>query len=311
VKLSKLFRIRRSRRFPIKRDGEGRSLRARCFELFEQSKRPAEVAGELMMKKNTAFRYLRDWRRLDPYIDRQYAFTKQLFRKEAPERDSNIEIFSKMLGIEKEEFETILSQPHGLRRFLSGKSYFPINADVDHKRHVALELAVLISDHLITEGGNFEDVYYAISRYMWEHKKHREDVDANIQEWNKDMEFIHAILAADIENERKGSIKPDKFSENEINDILQYEIKSQIKELETLYWSKIARLMFDGLTEEEAREKLYQDLLGKGDIKVAKSFREFQNKVHPLKSGDQSPPSVTPPPLASIKNPPKTTANPD
>jgi hypothetical protein len=298
VKLSKLFRIRRSRRFPIKRDGEGRSLRARCFELFKQGKRPVEVAGELMMKKNTAFRYFRDWQQRGPNTDRHYAFAKQLFKKEAPERDSNIEIFSKMLGIEKEEFETILSQPHGLRRFLSGKFYFPISADVDYKMHIVLRLSIPLSEHLIKKGGNFEDVYYAIGRYMWEHKMHREDVDTDIQEWNKDMEFIHAILAADIENERKGLIKPDTFSEKEINAIFQYEIKSQIKELETLYRSKIARLMFDGLTEEEACEKLYQDVLGKGDLKVAKSFSEFQNRVHPLKSGDQSPPSVTPPPLA-------------
>jgi hypothetical protein len=306
-----LFRIRRSRRFPIKRDGEGRSLRARCFELFEQGKRPGEVAGKLMMRKNTAFRYFRAWRRHGPNIDRQFAFLKQLFKKEAPDRNSNIEIFSKMLGIEKEEFENILSQPHGLRRFLSGKFYFPISADADHKMHIVLKLSIPLSDHLIKIGGNFEDVYYAIGRYMWEHKKHREDVDADIQEWNKDMEFIHAILAADIENERKGRIKPDTFSKKEINTILQNEIKSQIKELETLYWSKIVRLMFDGLTEEEAREKLYQDVLGKGDLKVGKSFREFQNRVHPLKVGDQSLPSVTPPPLASIKNPPETTVNTD
>lgn len=304
MKLSKLFGIRKSRRFPIKRDGEGRSLRAKCFELFVQGKRPAEVAKELGMKDATVFRYFRDWRRLDSYIDRQYAFAKKLFKKEAPDRDSNIEIFSKMLGIEKEEFETILYQPHGLRRFLSGKFYFPISADVDHKMHIVLKLSIPLSDHLTTKGGNFEDVYYAISRYVWEHKKHREDIDADIQEWNKDMEFIHAILSADIENERKGRIKPDKFSKREINAIFQNEIKSQFKELETLYWSKIVRLMFDGLTKEKARGKMYQDVLGKGDLKVAKSFREFQNKVHPLKAGEQSPPSVTPPPLALMKNPP-------
>jgi hypothetical protein len=95
MKLPKLFRKRKSRKYPIKRDEEGLSLRTRCFELFKQGKRPAEVAGELKMKKNTAFRYFRDWRRGGPSIDRQYAFAKQLFKKEAPERDSNVEIFSK------------------------------------------------------------------------------------------------------------------------------------------------------------------------------------------------------------------------
>jgi hypothetical protein len=39
---------------------------------------------------------------------RRYAFVKKLFRKDAPDREKNVEIFSRMLGIEKEEFETIL-----------------------------------------------------------------------------------------------------------------------------------------------------------------------------------------------------------
>ena len=53
---------KKHRRNPIKRDREGKSLRRRCFDLFDLGHRPAEVARELKMKKNTTYRYYRDWK---------------------------------------------------------------------------------------------------------------------------------------------------------------------------------------------------------------------------------------------------------
>jgi hypothetical protein len=95
-------------------------------------KRPAVVAEEMEMKETTVFRYFRDWKRLGPNFETQYAYVKSLFIKTAPDRDRNIELFAKACGIPKEEFEAILSRPHGLRRFLTGQLYFPVNADADH-----------------------------------------------------------------------------------------------------------------------------------------------------------------------------------
>ncbi len=47
MRLSRLFHVKKSRKYPIKRDREGLSLRARCFELFEQRKRPAAASRAL------------------------------------------------------------------------------------------------------------------------------------------------------------------------------------------------------------------------------------------------------------------------
>jgi len=154
------------------------------------------------VKEATVCRYFRDWQRRGPDFDKRYAFVKGLLKKGAPDRESNIVIFSKMLGIEKEEFESILSQPHGLRRFLTGKLYFPRNKDVDQKLHIALKLAVLFSDHVITNGGNFEDVFSALRRYMLAYQQYTEDVDADIEKSNEDMKLINAVLAAEIKRDR-------------------------------------------------------------------------------------------------------------
>jgi hypothetical protein len=51
--------------------------------------------------------------------------------------------------------------------------------------------------------------------------------------------------------------------------------------------------MATGLTGEQVREKIYNDLLAKGDIKSAKLLHEFQDNIHPVKSDSKVPP--TPP----------------
>jgi hypothetical protein len=144
---------------------------------------------------------------------------------------------------------------------MTGKYYFPAHADADHKRSVVLELALLISDHLIKNGGKFGDVYFALKRYLWENMKYREEEDADIKEENKLMKMTHAVLAADMENERKGRVKPDTLSEEEHNEIMRYGFKAQMEKIKELYWLLIGILMAEGYTPEQAREKMYQDLL--------------------------------------------------
>jgi hypothetical protein len=286
---------KKSRKYPIKRNEEGLSLRARCFALFEQGKRPAEIAIELKTKEATVFRYYRDWKLQGPKFDTQYAFVKSLFNKTSSERDKNLELFSRACGVSKEQFEAILSTPHGLRRFLTGTLYFPIQADADHKSSVALQLALLFSDHLVKYKANFEDIYLALNRYIKENKRIRKEEDADINEDNELMKMTHAVLAADMENQRKGRVKPDKLTAEERDALIKYGIKSEMKQTEMFYWIHIGNLMAEGFTLEQAREKMYQDLLKKGDLKVAKAMREFQDKVHPLKTNGQENPLASPP----------------
>jgi hypothetical protein len=226
MRLPRLFRTKKSRRYPIKRDGKGKSLRSRCFELFGQEKRPVEVAEELRMKVPTACRYFRDWKQLGPNFERQHAYFKELLKKTAPHRERTIELCARACGITKEQFETILSQPHGLRRLMTGKFYFTGQADADHKRYVALELVFLISDHLIKNGGKFEDVAFAFRRWLRESQESRQEEDAEIKEENKDIAFMRRILEASAENERQGRAEPDRLSDEERNAILRGGLKS-------------------------------------------------------------------------------------
>ena len=293
--LKRIFRGKEPRKYPIKRNSSGKSLRERCFRLFDEGMRPVEVARELGMKEATAKRYFQQWKQLGPDFDKHYAFAKGLFERSAPDRERNIELFARAWGITKEGLESVLSQPHGLRRLMSGKLHFPGQANA--KRHIALEVAIVISDHLIKNGGKTEDVLFAFNRLMQERKKYRKEVDAEIEEENQEIAFIRQVLEAADEVEREGREKPAKLTPEEQQAIMRYGLKAKMvsmsRDLETRYWFRVGELMGEGLTQWQAREKIYRDLFEKDDVDGAKKIRIYQDTVHPLKAEGQNPTSST------------------
>jgi hypothetical protein len=295
VRLPRLFRTRKHRKYPVKRDERGRSARSRCFEMFADNVPLDQIARDVGIKPETVGRYRLQWRR-DRVSIQGYAYARSLFARANPHRDGNLELFARAWGITKEQLEDTLSQPHGLRRLMTGKIYAPAHEAADRKRHMALELAMLIADHLTKQGGTFEDVHFALTRWMAQNAKNRKQQDADVREKNRDMEIMHAVLAAAAEKERAGRVKPDTLSEEERDTILRHGVKLAAKRTERVYWLRIAILMGDGLSPEQGREKIYQDLVAGGDLEGARMVREFQDRVHPVKDNGRAPPPE--PPLA-------------
>jgi len=253
-------------------------------------------------KISTARRYFQQWKQLGPNFKRTYAYTKSLFEQSTPDRERNLELFAKTYGMQKEELETILSRPHGLRRLITGKLYLPGQANADHKLNVVMEVALFISDYLTKSGGKFADVRYALERWMKESQKFREVEDADIEEENQEMVFIRRVLEAAVQVEIEGRPKREKLTEEEKKAAIRYgleaTVESTIREFETQYWIRIGDLMAEGLTLEQAREKIHQDLLDKGDVEGAEMMRSYQDIFHPLKTNDQDPPPSPSQPLS-------------
>ena len=278
MKLPKPFRRKKRRKYPVVFDERGKSARSRCFEMFPDKVPLSEIADTLGIKIETVRRYHLQWKE-NPYFEIQYAYFKRLFKKNSPDRERTVELAAKACGISKEKFESILSQPRGLRQLMKEKLYLPGHADADHKLYVVLEVAMAISDHLDKNGGKLEDVLFAIRRLMKE---------------NKDITITHRVLEAAAEQERQGRPQLDRLTEEERNAILWSAVKLKKKRTEVEYWANVALMMVgDNLTLDQAREKMYQDLLTKGDIEGARMLRAFQDEVHPLKPGNQ-PPTANP-----------------
>ena len=292
-----VFRRTKRRKYPIMRDGTGKSARKRCFEMFEEHIPLGEIAAATGAKVDTVYRYHRQWSK-NPEIETSIKYFKKQLHPLAPDREREIALYAHMLGIPKEQFEIILHQPHGLRRLFSGKIYFPKQAEDAHKCYLAMEIANLISDHLLNNSGKLEDVKYAFEHWMKENQINREEEDDDIKEENKNIEFMRKLIETDVENEKQGRVEPGRLSDEEIDVILKWGQQSKLKDLEMRYWLRIAELIAEGLTKEQGREKIYQDLLDKGDIEGAKSMRKYQNIIHPLKNNNPNP--------APIPNPPAT-----
>jgi hypothetical protein len=104
-------------------------------------------------------------------------------------------------------------------------------------------------------------------------------------------------MEADLELERQGRIQPERLSAEERDVILKWGRQAAVKNMETMYWFRIVELMMEGNTQEQAREKLYQNMLNSGHIEEAKALRTYQDIVHPLKTGKQQPGSNPKPPM--------------
>ena len=106
------------------------------------------------------------------------------------------------------------------------------------------------------------------------------------------------MLEAAVQIEKEGRPKRDKLTEDEKKAAIKFGIEAKmergIRDVEAQYWISIGELMAEGLTSEQAREKIYQDLLDKGDLEGAKMMRQYQDIIHALKADDQVPPPSAP-----------------
>lgn len=188
-----------------------------------------------------------------------------------------------------------MAKPHALRQLMNGKLQLPGHTKADYKLQLSLHAGLLISNHITKKDGKIEDVLFALDNLLNAHQETRIEDDIDTKEENQKIWFIRETLkAADI-LEQEGRVKPDKLSKQEINQIIKVGIESRKRAnkiiVETEYWCRIAELMGDGLTSEQARDKIYNDLVEKGDLEVAGKIREYQNRIHPLKGEKRLPES--------------------
>jgi hypothetical protein len=104
--------------------------------------------------------------------------------------------------------------------------------------------------------------------------------------------FVRQIIEAEGEKERQGRVQPVILSDHEKDVIIKWGKQRAEKQKEIKYWLKLSLIMAEGLTREQAREKIYQDLLNKGDIEGAQRLRQYQDVVHPLKTDNPQTPAT-------------------
>lgn len=303
MRFRRMFRAKKPRKYPIERDSQGRSLRARCFQRFDEGMRPVEVAKEEKMKKATVDRYFQDWKQIGPDFERKLTYVRGLLKQSAPARDRNLELFARAGMISKEELEIILAKPNGLRRLMTGKLHLPGQARANRRLAAVLQVALAIDDYLIKHEKTFEDIRFAFEGLLSQNMESRKAEDAEIEEENLEIAFARKVLEVAAIEEQEGRPKRDRLTAEERDAVIKYGLEAKLEQklrgLETDYWLRVAVLMAEGLTQEQARGKIYQDLVDKGDLEGARIMRQYQDTVHPLKTDNQSKPISPPPPPPS------------
>ena len=114
-------KLKRSRKYPIKRDSYGSSARQQAFDAFDQGKRPAEVATIVPISKRTADRYFAYWKNLPKNLDRKYRVGKAILKNDGEFSRPIVESLADTLGMREEEVIERLSRPWGIKQLIMGK----------------------------------------------------------------------------------------------------------------------------------------------------------------------------------------------
>ncbi len=119
-----MFQIfHKSRRYPIKYDEYGRSLRQQAFALFNQGYRPAQIFKQKLVPATlkTLFRYFEDWKKLPSSHTNMYRLLRRARKNTTGLSDEMIDRLSEYLGMSREEIIGCFQKPHGFKQFLLGK----------------------------------------------------------------------------------------------------------------------------------------------------------------------------------------------
>ncbi len=116
------FLLWKWRKYPIKRDEQGRSLRQRAFELFEKKLRPSEIYKQhlLTIKQKTLLRYYEDWKRKkgDHVSDRMI---KKVMKNNPDFTEQLLRTLSQELEMPFEEIIKRMQRPWGVKQALRGQ----------------------------------------------------------------------------------------------------------------------------------------------------------------------------------------------
>lgn len=115
------FLVWKWRKYPIKRDEKGRSLRQQAFELFDKGHRPAEICKQRLVTASltTLLRYYEDWKKTGGHASSRIL---QRVRKNNPDfTEQMIKTLSMLLEMPIEEVIKRMQRPWGLQQALRGQ----------------------------------------------------------------------------------------------------------------------------------------------------------------------------------------------
>lgn len=143
---------KKSRKYPIKRDEDGRSARQRSFEAFDRGMTPAEASRQVGISSRTARRYFAQWKKVPENLDRRYALARAMLTNHPELSRDVIRIVASQPDMPEEEVRARLEKPWGIKQLLMGKWAVEAsqkgNESKDTRQWARLDAALVLLDLL-------------------------------------------------------------------------------------------------------------------------------------------------------------------
>ena len=152
-----MFRLnlfKKHRKYPIKWDEYGVSARKRAFKLFDQGMRPAQIAGQVGISKETSYRYFEDWKKQPHDFNTNYKLLSRYLHNNTKHLETFSQSIAEVHGMSVEQVVEKLQTPHGLKQFMKGEwpNYAEKRrqAEHEHRLKVAEEIIWLVDRGIFT-----------------------------------------------------------------------------------------------------------------------------------------------------------------
>ena len=143
-RLMPLFSKKDKRKYPIRRDEYGRTVRRRCFDAFDKGNRPAEVARSVGISLKTACTYLYQWNKLPKHSEEKYQQMKDTLKAAPYLRERIIRILSEELDMPPSKVRAQIESPWGIKQLVNGKWRALIDDKYEKERQHRRKAADLI-----------------------------------------------------------------------------------------------------------------------------------------------------------------------
>lgn len=112
--------FKKKRQYPIIKDDRGRSIRARCFGLFNKGKRPMEISRELGAKPRTVLTYFAQWKKEHPNLQEDYPVFKETLKTNPELKLKIAQGLARELSISEDEAIERLEKPWAIKQAMRG-----------------------------------------------------------------------------------------------------------------------------------------------------------------------------------------------
>jgi hypothetical protein len=277
MKILSLIKGKKSRKYPVRYNEFGRSLRKRAFELFDNGQRPMQVCKELPIKVRTCLRYWADWKRTPPNLERRYTFLRKALKNNTGLKEDILESVAEYNHISRDEVIRRFRLPHGLKQLLLGKwpALWP-DEEITEGEY-KLRAALTLLDFAKTGDESYQDLNDVLNHLIARKRETRQPAQIEKTEDSANGRYLDPV--GRIQRRPRPRFDLRKIAPEKRAVLEQYFTRKREAEDKQAYNSIVGLMKIFGVSEEQANELLCQAVGQVHGPEKAAELRELIQKI--------------------------------